>query len=107
LIETIKKKIGKDGVSIKPFQVKNHMWVFVNALIENPAFDSQTKETLNTMPKDFASKFKFSDKFLKEVATNCGIIDSVISWVRFKEQEMQDKKCAVKKTSKLKVNWQL
>lgn len=46
LIDTIKKKMGKGGITIKPFQVKNHLWVFVNALIENPTFDSQTKETM-------------------------------------------------------------
>jgi hypothetical protein len=28
---------------VKPFQVKSHLWVFVNALIENPAFDSQAR----------------------------------------------------------------
>ncbi len=33
---------------VKGHQIKNHLAVFVNALIENPAFDSQTKETLTT-----------------------------------------------------------
>lgn len=33
---------------IKPHHIKQNLWIFVNALIENPAFDSQTKETLNT-----------------------------------------------------------
>jgi hypothetical protein len=33
---------------VKGHQIKNHLSVFVNALIENPAFDSQTKETLTT-----------------------------------------------------------
>jgi len=28
---------------VKPFQVKSHLWVFVNALVENPAFDSQAR----------------------------------------------------------------
>uniref|UniRef100_A0A0N5C061 DNA topoisomerase 2 n=1 Tax=Strongyloides papillosus TaxID=174720 RepID=A0A0N5C061_STREA len=41
MIDTIKKKAGgaKSGVNVKPFQVKNHIWVFVNCLIENPTFD--------------------------------------------------------------------
>jgi DNA topoisomerase-2 len=29
------------GSEIKPFHVKNHMSVFINCLVENPAFDSQ------------------------------------------------------------------
>lgn len=39
LIETVRKKIGKNSINVKPFQIKNHMWVFVNCLIENPTFD--------------------------------------------------------------------
>ncbi len=37
----ILKKNKKSNV--KPFMVKNHVSVFVNALIENPAFDSQVR----------------------------------------------------------------
>lgn len=48
-------------------QVKNHMWVFVNCLIENPTFDSQTKETMTLQSKSFGSKCELSDKFTKQV----------------------------------------
>ena len=33
------KKSGK-AVTVKPQQIKNHMFLFVNCLIENPTFDS-------------------------------------------------------------------
>ena len=36
----IQKKNKK--MDIKPHQIKANLWVFVNCLIENPAFDSQT-----------------------------------------------------------------
>lgn len=36
------------GQEVKGHQIKNHLTVYVNSLIENPAFDSQTKETLTT-----------------------------------------------------------
>ncbi|CAJ0626037.1 10107_t:CDS:2 [Entrophospora sp. SA101] len=42
LAEHIEKK-NKD-LKVKPQQVRNHIWIFVNCLIENPTFDSQTKE---------------------------------------------------------------
>lgn len=29
--------------TVKPFMVKNHVSIFVNSLIENPAFDSQVR----------------------------------------------------------------
>lgn len=39
LCEMINKKDKK--ANVKPFMAKNYLWVFVNCLIENPAFDSQ------------------------------------------------------------------
>ncbi|CAL5438693.1 unnamed protein product [Camellia sinensis] len=44
-VMSIVNKKNKNA-SLKAHAVKNHLWVFVNALIGNPAFDSQTKGTL-------------------------------------------------------------
>uniref|UniRef100_A0A665USL4 DNA topoisomerase 2 n=1 Tax=Echeneis naucrates TaxID=173247 RepID=A0A665USL4_ECHNA len=100
LIEVVKKK-NKAGVSVKPFQVKNHIWVFVNALIENPSFDSQTKENMTLQTKSFGSKCLLSDKFIR-AATNCGIVESILNWVKFKAQTQLNKKCSSVKYSKIK-----
>ena len=78
------------------------MWVFVNCLIENPTFDSQTKETMTLQSKNFGSKCELTEKFVA-AAMKCGIVEAVMAWVRFKQQETLDKKCSSKKTSKLKV----
>lgn len=77
------------------------MWIFVNCLIENPTFDSQTKETMTLQSKSFGSKCELSDKFAKG-AQGCGIVDAVMSWVKFKQMEGLDKKSG-KKSLKLKV----
>ena len=66
LIEAVKKK-NKGGVAIKPFQIKSHLWIFVNCLIENPTFDSQTKENMTLQAKQFGSKCTLSDKFVAQV----------------------------------------
>ncbi|XP_068431670.1 DNA topoisomerase 2-beta [Clinocottus analis] len=100
LIEVVKKK-NKAGVTVKPFQVKNHIWVFVNALIENPTFDSQTKENMTLQTKSFGSKCLLSDKFVR-AATNCGIVESILNWVKFKAQTQLNKKCSSVKYSKIK-----
>uniref|UniRef100_A0A4W4HDA3 DNA topoisomerase 2 n=1 Tax=Electrophorus electricus TaxID=8005 RepID=A0A4W4HDA3_ELEEL len=100
LIEVVKKK-NKAGVSVKPFQVKNHIWVFVNALIENPTFDSQTKENMTLHTKSFGSKCALSEKFIR-AATNCGIVESILNWVKFKAQTQLNKKCSSVKHSKIK-----
>lgn len=100
LIENVKKK-NKAGVSVKPFQVKNHVWVFVNCLIENPSFDSQTKENMTLQPKSFGSKCPLTEKFFKG-ASNCGIVESILNWVKFKAQTQLNKKCSSVKHSKIK-----
>lgn len=100
LIEVVKKK-NKAGVSVKPFQVKNHIWVFVNCLIENPTFDSQTKENMTLQMKSFGSKCLLSEKFIR-AATNCGIVESILNWVKFKAQTQLNKKCSSVKHSKIK-----
>lgn len=58
LEELNKKEKGKKKLMIKANQIKSNMFVFVNCLIENPAFTSQTKEQLTTRPGQFASKQK-------------------------------------------------
>ncbi|VEN43650.1 unnamed protein product [Callosobruchus maculatus] len=99
LIEVLKKK-NKGGINIKPFQVKNHMWVFINCLIVNPTFDSQTKENMTLQVKSFGSKCTLSEKFITQV-TKSGIVESVLSWAKFKAQNELEKKGG-KKQMKLK-----
>ncbi len=64
-VEAVKKK-DKKGAPVKPFQAKNHLWLFVNCLVENPTFDSQTKETMTLRAGAFGSKFTVSDDFMKK-----------------------------------------
>merc|ERR1712025_375217 len=71
IIDTIKKK-NKTGINIKPFQIKNHLWLFINCLIVNPTFDSQTKETMTLMPKDFGSKRKSTQVRLRAMWSQVG-----------------------------------
>ncbi|CAG2164860.1 unnamed protein product [Oppiella nova] len=100
MVDIIKKK-NKAGVNIKPFQIKNHLWLFVNCLIENPSFDSQTKETMTLQSKSFGSKCAPTEKFFAAV-NKIGAVESVMSWVRFKAQTELSKQCNAKKQSKLK-----
>ncbi|KAJ6666465.1 hypothetical protein lerEdw1_020188 [Lerista edwardsae] len=87
--------------SIATTKVKNHIWVFINCLIENPSFDSQTKENMTLQPKSFGSKCQLSEKFFK-AASNCGIVESILNWVKFKAQTQLNKKCSSVKHSKIK-----
>ena len=46
----------KKKIKVKPVTVKEQLMIFVNAIIENPSFDSQTKNYLNTPASKFGSK---------------------------------------------------
>ena len=67
LLEVVKKK-NKNGATMKNNQIRNHIFLFVNCQIVNPAFTSQTKEQLTTKASQFGSKCVVSDEFLKKVA---------------------------------------
>ncbi|XP_048132347.1 DNA topoisomerase 2-like isoform X4 [Rhodamnia argentea] len=84
-VMTVVNKKNKTA-NLKAHNVKSHLWVFVNALIDNPAFDSQTKETLTLRQSSFGSKCELSDKFLQKVAKS-GIVDSLLSWANFKQSK--------------------
>lgn len=99
LIDVLKKK-NKNGINIKPFQVRNHLWVFVNCLIENPTFDSQTKENMTLQAKSFGSKCVLSEKFIASLS-KAGIVESVLAWAKFKAQN-DIAKTGGKKSSKIK-----
>eukprot|EP00804_Cyclotella_cryptica_P008042 CCRYP_004548-RA/>CCRYP_004548-RA protein AED:0.12 eAED:0.22 QI:0/0.6/0/1/1/1/6/0/1916 len=91
------KKKNKGGTEIKAKQIKNHLSVFVNCLVENPTFDSQTKENLTTRPSAFKSEVKLSDMFLKQVE-KCGIVDAIVAYGKFKEKQSLQRKNGTKKS---------
>ncbi|KAI5954990.1 TOP2 [Candida jiufengensis] len=70
LVDTLsKKEKGKKKLMIKPVEVRENMFIFINCLIENPAFTSQTKEQLTTKSSQFGGKDKFvaSDDLIKRI----------------------------------------
>ena len=75
LLEAAKK--NKGGMELKPFHIKGHMWVFINCLIENPSFDSQTKENMTLKTKSFGSTCSLTDKFIKQALSEIMDQDAV------------------------------
>ena len=67
--DLVKKVNGKSKTGgIKANHVKNNLWVFINSLIVNPSFSSQTKEELTTPIAKFGSKCELSEDFIKKLA---------------------------------------
>jgi DNA topoisomerase-2 len=54
------------------------MWIFINTLIENPSFDSQTKETLTLKASDFGSTCIISEKFIKDYIKGTNILEHIL-----------------------------
>ncbi|KAK3929880.1 DNA topoisomerase 2 [Frankliniella fusca] len=99
-ITEVLKKRNKGGMQIKPHQIKNHMFIFINCLIVNPTFDSQTKENMTLQMKSFGSKCEMSPAFYNNIAKS-GIVEAVLTWAKFKQQT-QLNKIGGKKSSRLK-----
>lgn len=98
ITEAIKKK--DKSLLVKPIHIKNSMFVFINCLIENPAFDSQTKENLTLKISSFGSKCTPIDSFIKDIVKNTPLIEKVVSFSRAK-QSAQLKKTDGSKTSRI------
>ncbi|KAH8981970.1 DNA topoisomerase [Lactarius akahatsu] len=95
LITAITKK--NKAAAIKLPKIKEHMWIFVNALIENPTFDSQTKETMTLLSSKFGSKPTLSEDFMKKVSKS-SIVENVLNWAKFRAEQQ------IKKTDGTKRN---
>jgi DNA topoisomerase-2 len=65
------------NVTVKPQSIKDNLILFVKATIVNPAFDSQSKETLTTPVAKFGSKGEISDKFIEKLYKS-GIVEKVL-----------------------------
>jgi DNA topoisomerase-2 len=77
------KKKDKD-IKVTPSLLKENLIFFINATIVNPAFASQTKDTLTSKTEKFGSKYEPTPGFLKKLA-KCGIVEQIIQLVKFKE----------------------
>jgi DNA topoisomerase-2 len=89
LLAIVTKK-NKGGVKLKPGQIKNHLFLFVNCHIVNPAFTSQTKEQLTTKPSQFGSKPTLSDKFLKQIEKT-EVIQNIMHFAQQKADQLLKK----------------
>ena len=75
LKKLIEKKSKKD---INEKYIKDHLRIFIDCLIVNPSFDSQTKERLITTPSKFGSKPVLTDKFIKNIVDKTNLMDKVL-----------------------------
>jgi DNA topoisomerase-2 len=95
LAEYIEKK---KKVKVNPNSIKEQLILFIRCDIENPSFDSQTKDFMNTPMVKFGSKCDVSDKFIEKVA-KMGVMDAACAITEVKENKAAKKTDGTKSKS--------
>ena len=91
ILNQITKKViavilKKKKIEVKPAVIKEQLMLFVRCDIENPAFDSQTKDYMNTPVSKFGSTCVVSDKFIDKVI-KLGVMESACELTNVKENK--------------------
>jgi len=76
----------KKNIDVKPTSIKEQLMIFVNCTIENPSFDSQTKDYLNTAVSNFGSSCEVSAKFIEKLA-KMGVMTTACNLTEVKDNK--------------------
>ena len=80
----------KKKIKVNAAAIKEQLILFVRCDIENPAFDSQTKDYMNTPSAKFGSTCSVSDNFIEKIA-KMGVMDVACSLIEAKENKLAKK----------------
>jgi len=99
LNQIVKKLVNyiklKKHIDVKPTTIKEQLMLFVRCDIENPSFDSQTKDFMNTPISNFGSTCQVSDQFIEKIA-KMGVMNTAASLTEIKETKQAKKTDGVK-----------
>ena len=98
LVDYIEKK---KKVKVNASSIKEQLILFLRCDIENPSFDSQTKECLSTVSSRFGSDCVVSDSFVEKVA-KMGVMDLACQLTETKEAGKSKKKMDGSKTKTIR-----
>jgi DNA topoisomerase-2 len=88
----------KKKIDVKPNTIKEQIMLFVRCDIENPTFESQTKDYMNTPVANFGSSCEVSDKFVEKIA-KMGVMDAACALTEVKENKAVKKNDGTKSKS--------
>ena len=95
------KGYNRKKIELKPNHIKDNIFIFVRATIENPSFDSQIKEYLTTPATKFGSKYDAEEKFIETLIKKTNIVERATKLSEFKDN-LNLQKMSGKKTSTLR-----
>ena len=76
----------KKKIDVKASTIKEQIMLFIRCDINNPTFDSQTKDYMNTAVSKFGSTCDVSEKFIEKIA-KMGIMDAACALTEVKDKE--------------------
>jgi DNA topoisomerase-2 len=74
----------KKKIEVRSSVLRDRMFVFINCTIEDPTFDSQTKDFLSTPVQMFGSTCEISDKFIEKLS-KMGFMEVAVNMTQQKE----------------------
>tara|TARA_B110000483_G_scaffold68665_2_gene85775 strand:- start:7828 stop:11250 length:3423 start_codon:yes stop_codon:yes gene_type:complete len=80
----------KKKIDVKSSTIKEQIMLFIRCDINNPCFDSQTKDYMNTPSSTFGSTCNVSDKFIEKIA-KMGVMDNACALTEVKENKAAKK----------------
>ena len=80
----------KKKITVNVNSIKEQLILFLRCDIENPSFDSQTKDFMNTPSAKFGSTCHVSDKFIEKLA-KMGVMDAACALTEVKENKAAKK----------------
>ena len=86
-MKALEEAFEKKNFSPNPTTLKNKLMILVNCSIENPSFDSQSKDTLTSKNSTFGSTCNLSKTFLKDIVKKLGLYEDMVAEMNFKEKQ--------------------
>ena len=80
----------KKKIDVKPTTIKEQLMLFLRCDIENPSFNSQTKDELGTAITKFGSTCNVSDAFIEKIA-KMGVMNAACALTEVKENKAAKK----------------
>lgn len=84
ITDHIKSQSKYKTLNVKPIQIKEHLTLFIDSVINDPEFTSQTKGELKNKVVDFGSTCDLDNAFMNQLIKT-GLVDVVIKNAQFKE----------------------
>lgn len=113
LVQQLTKRLQEEIEKINPELsehinqglIRRHLFVWCDAQIVNPSFDSQMKEYLTSSPASFGSSFALTDAFMATILKDAddggpGIVEEILRVAKGRQQSSLLKEFSGKKTKR-------